>query len=71
MKLLKKNNLRIKLLSSYVILVLLPFLISTFVLSSTSSSNIRTNTLSYINLFVEQISSNIDSYIGELNSSLL
>lgn len=67
MKLLKKNNLRIKLLSSYVILVLLPFLISTFVLSSTSSSNIRTNTLSYINLFVEQISSNIDSYIGELD----
>lgn len=67
MKSLKKNSLRIKLFFSYVILVLIPFLISTLVLSSTSSSNIRTNSLSYINLFVEQISSNIDSYVGELD----
>ena len=67
MNLLKKTNLAVKLLISYVLLVVLPFLISTIVLSFTSSSNIKNNSLSYVNLFVEQISSNIDSYIGELD----
>ena len=64
MNLIKKASLAAKLLISYVVLVVFPFLISSLVLSSTSASNIKNNTLSYINLFVEQISSNIDSYIG-------
>ncbi|WP_281550036.1 cache domain-containing sensor histidine kinase [Murimonas intestini] len=67
MNLIKKASLAAKLLISYVVLVVFPFLISSLVLSSTSASNIKNNTLSYINLFVEQISSNIDSYIGELD----
>lgn len=67
MWIIKKNSLATKLFFSYLMLVILPFLISTLVLSSTSSSNIETNTLSYINLFVEQLSSNIDRYIGEMD----
>lgn len=67
MNLLKKANLAVKLLISYVLLVVLPFLVSTLILSFTSSSNIKNNTLSYVDLFVDQISSNIDSYIGELD----
>lgn len=63
----KKNSLATKLFFSYLLLVILPFLISTLVLSSASTSNIETNTLSYINLFVEQLSSNIDNYIGEMD----
>lgn len=67
MLIIKKNSLAAKIFFSYLMLVILPFLISTLVLSSTSSSNIETNTLSCINLFVEQLSSNIDSYIGEMD----
>jgi two-component system, sensor histidine kinase YesM len=63
----KNTNLRRKLLLSYIALVVFPFMISTLMLSLTSALNIKNNTLSYINLFSEQISSNIDSYIGELD----
>lgn len=63
----RNTNLRRKLFLSYLFLVVFPFLMSTLMLSLTSSSNIKNNTLSYINLFSEQISSNIDSYIGELD----
>ena len=67
MKFFKKANLAVKLLISYIVLVVFPFLISTIILNATSASNIKTTTLSYIDLFVEQISSNIDTYIGELD----
>lgn len=67
MCILKKTSFALKLFFSYLALVIIPFFISTLILSSTSSSNIENNTLSYIHLFVEQISSNIDSYIGELD----
>lgn len=67
MWILKKANLATKLFFSYLLLVIFPFFISTLVLSSTSSDNIETNTLSYIDLFVEQLSANMDNYIDSMD----
>lgn len=67
METFKRANLTLKLFLSYVILVVFPFFISSFVLSSTSSENIQKNTTSYINLFAEQLSSTVEKYIGELD----
>lgn len=67
MAVLKKNSLTTKIFLSYITLVILPFFISTLILSFTSSSNIKSNTLSYINLFVGQLSSNVDNYIKEMD----
>lgn len=64
---LKKNSLATKIFLSYISLVILPFLFSTLILSFTSSSNIESNTLSYINLFVGQLSSNVDNYVSEMD----
>lgn len=56
-----------KLIISYFLLILLPFSLSFYLMSKLSAENIQENTLTYINLFVKQISSNIDSYISELD----
>lgn len=67
MKYIKNINLVTKLILSYFFLITIPFLISTFILSHTSTANIKDNTLTYIDMFVEQITSNIDSYVSELD----
>ena len=60
-------NLLTKLLLSYVSLIVLPLLLVTGLLVYYSSENIKKNTLTYVNLFVEQIGSNIDSYVSEID----
>ena len=67
MKYFKPHHLLTKLLFSYTLLILIPFSLSSFILGKTSTQNIKENTLTYITLFVDQISSNIDSYISELD----
>lgn len=62
-----KIHLVTKLIVSYFLLILLPFALSSYIMSRMSTENIRENTLTYIHLFVKQISSNIDSYISELD----
>jgi two-component system sensor histidine kinase YesM len=62
-----KIHLVTKLIVSYFLLILLPFALSSYIMSRMSTENIKENTLTYINLFVKQISSNIDSYISELD----
>ena len=63
----KNKRLVTKLILSYMLLIALPFSLSVIILGKTSTENIRKNTLTYINLFVTQINSNIDSYISELD----
>lgn len=67
MKSFAKASLKNKLLISYILLIIIPFFISTIVLSLSSSRNIKNNSLTYISLFSEQISSNINTYIGEMD----
>lgn len=67
MKKVIKIHLVTKLIVSYFLLILLPFALSSYIMSRMSTENIRENTLTYIHLFVKQISSNIDSYISELD----
>lgn len=56
-----------KLLISYLLLIVVPFVLSGFLLSYFTEKNIRRNTMEYIGLFNEQVSSNIDSYIRSLD----
>lgn len=56
-----------KLLISYLLMIIIPFVISGFLLSYFTAKNIRRNTMEYIGLFNEQVSSNIDSYIRSLD----
>lgn len=56
-----------RLLTSYVFLIIIPFSLSALALNYMSSKNIRENTLTYSELFVNQIASNIDSYVSELD----
>lgn len=67
MKRFRNFRLITKLLLSYALIVALPFSLSSFILGRTSTENIKKNTLTYISLFTKQISSNIDSYISELD----
>ena len=67
MKYPRITRLVTKLILSYALLIALPFSLSSFILGRTSTENIKKNTLTYINLFVTQINSNIDSYISELD----
>ena len=63
----KNINLSKKLFLSYVLLIAIPLFISCIILENMSYKNLKTNTLYFTNLFVEQISSNADNFIDELD----
>jgi two-component system sensor histidine kinase YesM len=65
MKRLRNLNLYTKLVIGSVLLVAVPFIISNQVLNSMATQNIKQNTMTYIKLFADQISSNIDSFVSE------
>ncbi len=52
---------------SYALLILFPFCSMACLLSSAAEKNIYTNTVTYVNMFVEQVSSGIDLFADELD----
>lgn len=57
----------VKLILSYSLLILLPISSVAWILSTAAEQNIHTNTVTYVNMFVEQVSSGIDSFVSELD----
>ena len=57
----------VKLMLSYLFLLIIPFVATNVLLSHIAENNIYDNTVTYVNLFVDQVSAGIDSYVGELD----
>lgn len=60
-------SLLLKLMMSYALLILFPFCSMACLLCSAAEKNIHANTVTYVNMFVEQVSSGIDLFAEELD----